>query len=668
MGRCQPGAREPALGGQAAADTLTTRGDTGRVHPRRVIPTVLHYVALTGALLFLLGLWYPLADPRVVVWWFSASDFSWAYVVNRAAALGLSQGSDILSTWGPLAHLLVPLDIGAHAAQSLLLKLAVNGALAVLVSWVLIRLGAGWLALGFYGALLIATGLLAGALLEYQLPFLVLLALLASLDAANRVLVTALCSVLAVTALLMKLTMGLACLSAVATFGWLQWREGRLRGTDAALLGATPVTALAVLFPLTGSRPMDLGRFLSGSLEIAAGYPGAYGIDGPVVEAALAVCPALGVVWIGLRGRGRHLRYAAWLSSIPLLIALKHGFVRHDVYHMLYALGFLWLVGALLIAGLAMGREHAVRDVVAVGVVCGLIASAWLGVGLLRLTDPSASQWIFLVRQGRALAENFPPRGYVETVRENQRAAFRQLTLPEDVRRLVQGQSVDIVPRDAAYAQANGLRWQPRPVFPSDNVSTQWLDDVNARHFVGPSAPRFVLYEFKSIDGRHPFFDEPRTWRELACRYTPQLRSGPILVLERSARGTCHISAPFREVTLKWGQALVLPDDQRGLVVSVDVRRSVAGEIVGAAFRPPLSFLDVEYADGVRTTHRLVEATARNGLMLGGLPREVGDVEQFLLGVRRHRVTSIRFVHRGAWAYTDSVRVSMARLSGGPFR
>lgn len=59
--------------------------------------------------------------------------------------------------------------------------------------------------------MLIATGLLAGALLEYQRPLLVRLALLASLDVATRVLVTALCSVLAVTALLMKLTIaGLA--------------------------------------------------------------------------------------------------------------------------------------------------------------------------------------------------------------------------------------------------------------------------------------------------------------------------------------------------------------------------------------------------------------------------------------------------------------------------
>src|SRR5207244_1671248 len=111
---------------------------------------------------------------------------------------------------------------------------------------------------------------------------------------------------------------------------------------------------------------------------------------------------------------------------------------------------------------------------------------------------------------------------------ETQRKLVRQGNLLLDSQRLPQGWldlmrsrggSVDVVPWDLTYVEANNLSWNPNPVLQTYAAFTEYLDGLSAAHFSGPRAPTFVIVTAVDIDGRHFLWGAPRTWQRLLSGY-----------------------------------------------------------------------------------------------------------------------------------------------------
>lgn len=594
-------------------------------------------------------------------------DYSWIYGINMAARQGWSFGSDLVFTHGPLGYLLHPLDVGSHARDYLVFKITLAAAAAVLVYGVLLRVGINLLAGLFYLAVLLSTALALDVFAEHQIVFLVLLSLLLGFEVSVPALIAALCLILSAATLLMKFSAGVICLSIVGAFCGLQWWEGRMRLLVLASVTLVFPVTLLILFPLSGSRLQDLGAYLLSSIELASGYGAAMSRRSDPGAYWFGVLPMIWLLGIALFSRAAWLGRAARLSIIPFFLSFKHGFIREDL-HILIFLSFAFQVAAVLTVGLAMGNERSRGRKLAYGVAYALIVVAWLGVGILRGQYRGEQEFIFL----KAQAEKFLLfRGWERYVEHASAVAPARLVtlgdLSTTVKQLVHGKSVDVIPWDAAYAETHAFIWKPRPVFQSYSAYTRLLDDLNAAHFRRDTAPEFVIYEFKSIDGRHPFFDEPHTWREVMCRYALRARSGSVLVLERQPQVRCGTANPFQSIRARWGQEISIPGDQGGLVASIHIRLSLTGKIFSFLFRPPRIALEVKYADDSRQGFRFIAGTAGNGLLLGKLPRNLDEVEDLLRGNARQQVASIRLLVEKIWAYHPDVDVQLSRLKGAWF-
>jgi hypothetical protein len=184
---------------------------------------------------------------------------------------GASARADILLTFGPLGWVLIPLDVGSHLSLALAFRMMVVVAVGALVAATIVRIDPGWLEAPSVLMLALAAPLTP----ELPLTFAVLLGLSVLADAPHRLALAAVFALVAAVALLIRFDLGVTCAGAVGAFTVVEWRDGRLSRSEAALVAATPLAALVLLFPLVGGPLRDLPRFLYGSLEIVRGYGGA---------------------------------------------------------------------------------------------------------------------------------------------------------------------------------------------------------------------------------------------------------------------------------------------------------------------------------------------------------------------------------------------------------
>jgi hypothetical protein len=507
---------------------------------------------------------------------------------------------------------------------------------------------------------------------EIPLLFGVLLILLVTADSSYRTAVTTALSAFSSVALLMRFDLGVICLSAVVCFACFEWRTQRMSLGELGVVAVAFAIGLLALFPLVGGRLYDLPRFLYGSLEIVRGYGPAVSKPGPLAEMFVSGLAVLGVLGVAVFAPSFGVRRAAWTSSLPLFFAFKHGFVRQDHAHVADFLAVLCQVGVVLLGAYGLEPTRPRRLTAMLGSCCGLIILAWLVADFWGTTGPNAhpplshrsrlrSEIKAIVRNPRDVLGTHGFRDYAAAVTAARAQGMQQLAFPASLAELLRVGTVDVIPWDAAYADANRLEWKPRPVFQSYSVYTPWLDDLNALALAGPTGPRFILWERKTL-GEHPFFLEPRTWREVMCRYAPRGRWSAILILERLPDPTCGPLLASGSATMRFGQALQIPADQRDLVVSLSSGLSPWGHLLALLFRPPILQIEIVYGDGTVTTFRFIAGTGEDGLHLGQLPRNLEEAIDMFRSNTGPEVRSVRLITARPSAYQPTVKVQYFRL------
>jgi hypothetical protein len=302
------------------------------------------------------------------------------------------------------------------------------------------------------------------------------------LRAEGRVAVAwlAVAAALAAALSLMKFTYFLVSLALFLTLSLSLLRK---RGWGRALLPlpAFLLTLLAAWAAL-GQSPWNLPRFVRGSWEVAAGYEEAMALEGSTLEVylALAILVTLGAAWGTLlsrrffRTRGQVAQ--AVLLATGLLLAWKHGFVRHDA-HSLTFFSYTLFTPFLLPPPLERRRWAAARRVALLGCVLlsviGLLVVEGRPAELLpQLHDRLAHNAEFLLRPSR----------FRDRLEEEWSALEGRSDLPL-TRALVGEAPVDLFSHSQQVLLLNHMNYHPRPVFQSYSAYTPSLQAANAEFF-----------------------------------------------------------------------------------------------------------------------------------------------------------------------------------------
>jgi len=580
-------------------------------------------IAVT-AFVTLNGIYHPLGPPGI--------DPGWQWAVNTARDAGNVFGRDIVFTYGPLAFLMVPMDVSSNlvVANSLLLGIQLLFAATLVTIFLRDR---RLLPVAAFAVLFVCARNQGLAVEGFLLLVVGLLALLGVL--AGRRLPVAVAALLAAVLFLVKMSLGVASLvilgSALVVAHFVFHRSSRL--TLALLFFPLTLVILTVFF---FDRPSTFLRWLHLSAEVVSGYSVANSIIGPGVQVAVGTIAV--AVWLGFSVLLRHDRplFAFNLIFAPVvLIQFRLAFVRQDTHQLQFVPFMLALIAfsvlfarrpkqigahvtaftALLIVGSLTGLANPVAR--------GLLPANLLSGG----SGPRALSRLLHIRATRAALA-------VES-----EINLEPLRLGDNLRSLLEGSrnGVGTLPWEIQYCPANGLDWNPTPTLQLYSAYTRDLDLLGAKHYAGNDAPQFIINSFAAVGMRRQLFDAPATWRTVFINY--ELRSvgwkpeTNLLLERRRDPPQWDFEEVSRNTVVLEGASIPVPASDHLVFADINLRFNGLGRIQKTLFRIPMVVLLMTHESSHISICRLIPGTAGNSVLINRFPRDFRGYRRLWNGV-----------------------------------
>jgi len=453
-------------------------------------------------------------------------------------------------------------------------------------------------------------------------------------------------------------------------------------GSIAALLGGI-VAGFCALWLAAGQHLSGVAAYFRSSYEIVAGYapamswfdeaPAAHPTLQLAFALAMIAAAALGLL-LALWRKDRSLLGLQLLSLPLLLIAYKNSFIRFDEPHALTFWSLAAVLQGLALMKMANSPKIGLRGLPAALAGATVLAAALLVLGLgavIGRTPVFLPSFVFpdnLATYRHAVALIVVPSRRAEEQQQVQEALRALYPLPPDAVDLLRQGDVDVLPLDVQLPFAYGFQWNPQPVLQSYNAWRPYLDEQDALHYMGPSAPRFVLLRSAGIDGRYPLFDEPEAYRVLFERYDVRLLEPDWLILERRDGFTPSPEVGAGSISGRLGEWIATPDHPNAALYGrVQVRYSPLGVALSLVDRPPELHIRLRYAGGSASPwYRFVPSVASDGLLLTSYAPDTGALSDLVQGRADQPIEA--FEISSNWpeqAYAQDVEVSYFTVSRG---
>lgn len=561
-------------------------------------------------------------------------DSSWIIGLQMAARDRLTFPSEIAFTFGPLGFLASPEPYVGWTSSLALVFVGCVHAAACISMFHLIRQGIGrpaavlpvlgvafmfpWLAgWSLYGVLVFLAS--AGAVLRREASptgswFAMALGAAIGFGGLGK----------------LNVAMVSAAIAAVAVVATARdWRR------SLASFAVASISVFLGLWLLLGQTIGDLPAYVRSAFEFATGYSQVMGMIDPNTNwssavAVLAVGILAGLVWQRSGGLPRRDRLVLWvLVGIMVFAAYKAGFTRAG------AGVAIFIVTLLAIWPVVVQRTTSwlTAYMPAAGMMAAFLAV--MAIPATSLMDPTPrldafNREVSTVATGRSSA-----------VAQNIAALRDQYDLPPEAISLLDGETVDIQPWEAAVAYAYPqIHWRPQPVFQAYAAYTSYLDQLNANFLAGPDAPDRMLWLTPSgaplsIDYRNFWFDSPAAKVQMLCRYMP-IAVAPTWQILGRVPNRCGQEVTVSKVAATAGEAVKVPANlPRGILT---LRVSGAGKdlltrLVTLAYETPPWWL----SEG-KTGYRMPVGTGDDPMVIGSTD-DVGYSEVLSLGAPPDTVT-----------------------------
>ncbi|MBI4860980.1 MAG: hypothetical protein HY815_12105 [Candidatus Riflebacteria bacterium] len=538
----------------------------------------------------------------------AGGDSSWQWALQELRARGARWGTDVVFTYGPLGfvHPRMYDPRTFHVVFACWAGLAFLGAVALVRVAPAQRWPAVWtVGVAALFALLAGCHPDTGVVLVVAAIARALLTRTGRISAADVVLATGagvigltkgtfLCLVSALAAAALACAVVESLFSVRAPTGGSGSRAWTRPGS---IVGLIALGFLGGAFALR-QRPADVVAFLTGTIDVASGYPDLLSLEGPPGPAFLYLI-TLAVLLFGLvrssamPGLPAPMAHAAWVGAAGFLV-FRAGFTRQDSH---VGIAVTSLAGIVLL-DLDLWPGPASRGPVALGQT---------------LEDNLEAFTTAKDRIGRA-------------------AGLAGLSGP-----------VDALSTHLASILAAGLEWRPRPGFEAHLVTTDALAQRNARWIAGPGAPGTILVSIEAIDHHPPLMEDPAVWPVVLSRYEASERRGPWLVLRRSPVPRVCSRGPERTVHAALQEEITIPETGPGAIwARIEVASSLRGRLRAALLRPASLALELQRDDGAWRTFRLPARLARSGFILSPLVETTGDLTAVAMAAGGHDVPKVR--------------------------
>ena len=585
--------------------------------------------------------------------------------MNQAADAGHVFGRDIVFTYGPLAFLMVPLDIASNLIVANVFRLVIQvifivaiaglfveeRRLPALLTFAALLMGGRQLGLSIEGYLLLIVGLLTliGVFFDRRTP-------------------VAIAASLAAILIMVKMSLGVASL-AILVVGAVVARFLFDRSSRLAVgLIPFPIVCCSLAVLLFDS-PSSFFQWLRLSMQVVSGYSVANSIttaaSGPPVQVTVGFITVL--AWIGvlrLVRRDQRLLACHLVFAPVVLIQFRLAFVRQDNHQLLFVPFMIALV-AITVLFARQPRQLAAY----IGACAALLVAG----SLTNLVDPISRGLLtksFLIGGSgpRALSQLLHITDTRAALAAESAINLEPLRLNDEVREALEGSQngVGTLPWEIQYCPANGLEWNPTPTLQFYSAYTRELDLWSAEHYAGDNAPQFIINAFSAVGMRRQLFDVPATWRTIFLNY--EVRSAgtkpePTLLLERRQK---PLQTTFDEISrasiVPGGAAIPVPDSDHLIFADLDLRLNVFGQLRKSLFRVPAVVLVMTHQSRHVSICRLIPGNTRNAILVNRFPRDFRGYRLLWQKITDDPVVRVAIAGDGAYSFRSRTPVIWREL------
>lgn len=570
-------------------------------------------------------------------------DPSWVYGMNQALAQGMAFGKDIIFTFGPYASIYTK---AYHPATD---QLMIFGALYLAIFFFL----AAYLNFNKAGrvsqvALLITLSMAIYTVdaLFFFYPLLVGLQVYQwarSFDAKkpDGIAATLLLASLFTPLGLLPLIKGSTLIACVAiTLLSVLLLIKRKRWLLCVLVGLAPVSAMSIFWVLAGQSLIGLPEYFFGLWPIINGYTEAMAVNGSSREIyfyIVATAFLIGVLLHDTKGTIYDKSLVALMFLCILFLAFKAGFVRHDG-HALNA-GAMILMAAILAGTLTTNRSTLIVLIIALA-TWGYIFSDYTKISpyyfLNNFKTTYSNAWFGMTQRlldPLMLKNSFGSHNL-------------KLKTLSGIPKL--DGTVDIYSYEQSYLIASGNKWNPRPTFQSYSAYTTTLAEKNKAHLLGKHRPDNILFKVQPIDGRLPSLEDGASWPVLLTHYEPTSMSNGYLYLKHRNTGKNSIqSSNISRRAYSLGEQIDLPNSDGLIFIKINLKKSLAGEILNVLFKPSGFKIKLILENGARLSYTMIANMAASGFIISPLVENTDEFSLLFAGANHivnKKVKSIEIV------------------------
>ncbi len=410
-----------------------------------------------------------------------------------------------------------------------------------------------------------------------------------------------------------------------------------------------------------------LFNFIKGSLEISSGYSSAMSIIGSNLEVIFAVSQFLLIsILLIILTKENPKNLGLYLSlEFILWLTFKHGFIRQDSHV------FMFICSTPLIVILCTNHIKSIRT----SRVLLLIHSYAIFFFFIYSIVPHPFDQYRNISSFQALQpHNFVTKistlfnidKFHNSIQKHSLENLEVIKLPNEIKNKVANKSVDIIPWELSLVKANNLNWKPRPIIQSYSAYTEFLDSKNYKNII--DFPRDnIFYSFYTIDERHPFFDEPKTFFNIFCNYqfsshisefNTNVFFDNMILLEKRDSNICSTGKMFNKTFINWNQEEVLEFNDAAIVrAKVKIKYSLLGKVYKTIFRVPPLHIKVNYSNGNISQYRIIAENAENGIIISHLPNSISEGLSLFEGKLPFKVKSFSLVTKNKFLYSPNIEV-----------
>ncbi|MFM6339591.1 MAG: hypothetical protein ACKPFJ_02265 [Dolichospermum sp.] len=445
---------------------------------------------------------------------------------------------------------------------------------------------------------------------------------------------------------------------------------------------------LLLVHTISSNEYPSLIEFLRNSWEISSGYSSAMSAIGSKNEIALAVSQLCLIIWLMFLITKEGYFNLSLSFLFVLFLSFKHGFVRQDIHVVVFAIT-VPLITSLLILKISKFHYQKISYYLFVYILIASLLISFPSINFNKVYTMPRLMPKYIVNSVIKLVGKMPNKSILDhlsyeseininkfnigklqsIINEKALSNLAELQLPDHVKNLVNNKTIDIIPWEISLVPANQLNWKPRPIFQSYSAYTNTLDNFNFESM--SKSPRdYIFYNFTSIDGRHPFFDEPKTFAYVFCNYKPSTdipdfiktpKLSNIVLLEKQKVSRCLPDALGEISSIPWNSPHSIEVSNGGIIrANVKFQYSFVGKLYKTLFRSPPVMMKIDYVDNSQKTYRIIPENSENGVIVSHLPKDDNEALSFFRGQLPATVKSFSFQTSNSLLYAPKIELSFS--------